>query len=135
MLVGVGTIHRWKHRQSPEDRSCARKDPDYVLGPEEGALLLSLRRQGLPLDDLLDAAQPVMPAANRSNVYRLLVRHQLNRLPKKQQQESGQTDKHGQLKDYGSGFMPMDCFIWTVSYGLFLPAKARGQEALLLRGD
>jgi len=69
MLVGLGTIHRWKHLQSPEDRSCARKDPAYTLGPGEEALLLSLRNKGLSLDDLLDAAQPVMPAANRSNKY------------------------------------------------------------------
>ena len=62
---------------------------------------------------LLDAAQPVMPKANRSNVYRLLVRHQVNRLPK--QQQSGQEDKHGQFKDYGPGFVHMDCFIWTDS--------------------
>ena len=40
MLVGLSTIHRWKHRQSPEDRSCARKDPVYTLGPGEEALLL-----------------------------------------------------------------------------------------------
>ena len=110
MLVSLGTIHRWKHRESPEERSCARKNPEYILGLSEEALLLSLRNKGLSLDDLLDAAQPVMPKANRSNVYRLLVRHQVNRLPKQHQQESGQTDKHGQFKDYGPGFVHMDCF-------------------------
>ena len=115
MAISLGTIHRWKHRESPEDRSCARKNPEHILGLSEEALLLSLRNKGLSLDDLLDAAQPVMPKANRSNVYRLLVRHQVNRLPKQHQQESGQTDKHGQFKNYGPGFVHMDCFIWIVS--------------------
>ena len=62
MLVGLGTIHRWKHRQSPEDRSCARKDPAYTMGPGEEALMLlpakARRREAL----LLRGYRPGDPA-------------------------------------------------------------------------
>jgi hypothetical protein len=42
-----------------------------------------------------------LPEATRSSVYRLLKRNGISRLPKKEEQETGQDDKHGQFKDYG----------------------------------
>ena len=73
-------------------------------------LILSLRQKGLPLDDLVDLVQQPLPEATRSSVYRLLKRNGVGRLPKKGEQETGQTDKHGQFKDYGPGFLHIDCF-------------------------
>jgi transposase InsO family protein len=110
MAVSVGTVHRWKHRDSPEDRSCRRKSLDYAFDEHESALILLLRRQGLALDDLTDSVQVVLTEAKRATIHRLLVRHGVSRLPKKEQQESGQTDKHGQFKDYPPGFLHVDCF-------------------------
>ena len=73
-------------------------------------MILCLRQKGLPLDDLVDLVQQPLPEATRSSVYRLLKRNGVGRLPKKGEQETGQEDKHGQFKDYGPGFLHIDCF-------------------------
>lgn len=54
--------------------------------------------------------QQPLPEATRSSVYRLLKRNGVSRLPKQGEQETGQDDKHGQFKDYGPGFVHIDCF-------------------------
>ena len=115
LSVSVGTVHRWKHRDCPEDRSCTRQNIEYAFDEQESALILSLRQKGLSLDDLTDAVQVVLSEAKRASIHRLLVRHGVSRLPKKEQQESGQgqgpeNDKHGQFKDYPPGFLHIDCF-------------------------
>jgi len=110
LSVSAGTVHRWKHRDQPEDRSCARKNIEYAFDEQESALILSMRQKGLALDDLTDAVQAVLTEAKRATIHRLLVRHGVSRLPAKEQQESGQTDKHGQFKDYPPGFLHIDCF-------------------------
>ena len=115
MAVSVSTVARWKRRDSPEDRSCRRKNIEYAFDDQESVLILSLRRKGLALDDLTDAVQVVLTKAKRATIHRLLVRHGVSRLPQKEQQESGQgqgpeNDKHGQFKDYPPGFLHIDCF-------------------------
>ena len=114
MAVSLGTVHRWKHRDSPQDspqdKSCRPNKIAYAFGLDEEAMILSLRQKGLPLDDLVDLVQQPLPEATRSSVYRLLQRNGVSRLPKKGEQETGQEDKHGQFKDYGPGFVHMDCF-------------------------
>ncbi|MDQ2686234.1 MAG: hypothetical protein M3Y28_00030 [Armatimonadota bacterium] len=110
MAISLGTAHRWKHRDSPEDKSCRPDHIEYAFDPSEQAMILSLRQQGLSLDDLVDLVQLPLPEAKRSSVYRLLKRRGVNRLPKKEEQETGQDDKHGQFKDYPPGFLHIDCF-------------------------
>jgi hypothetical protein len=90
LSVSVGTVQRWKHRDSSEDRSCARKRIEYAFDDQESALVLSMRQKGLALDELTDAVQVVLPEARRATIHRLLVRHGVSRLPTKEQQESGQ---------------------------------------------
>jgi hypothetical protein len=63
--------------------------------------------------------QQPLPEASRSSVYRLLRRNGVSHLAKKEEQETGQDDKHGQFKDYGPGFVHIDCF--------YLP-KLEGQK-------
>ena len=78
-------------------------------------MVLWMRRNGqLPLDDLLETAQEVLPHLRRSSLHRLLVRHGCNRLPKKEQQDTGQP---GTFKEYGPGYLEygpgylhIDCF-------------------------
>ena len=114
MAVSLGTVHRWKHRDSPEDKSCCPNTIAYAFDPSEQAMILSLRQKGLPLDELVDLVQQPLPDATRSSIHRLLKRNGVSRLPKsnaqKGEQETGQTDKHGQFKDYGPGFLHIDCF-------------------------
>ena len=110
MAISLGTVHRWKQRDSPQDKSCRPNKIEYAFDPSEQAMILSLRQKGLPLDDLVDLVQQPLPEARRSSIYRLLKRNGVSRLPKKKEQETGQDDKHGQFKDYGPGFVHVDCF-------------------------
>jgi transposase InsO family protein len=125
MAISLGTVHRWKHRDSPEDKSCRPLTLETAFDEAEQAMILALRQKGLPLDDLVDLVQQPLPTATRSSVYRLLARNGVSRLPKPgqpEQQETGQEEdnaKHGQFKDYGPGFVHIDCF--------YLP-KLEGQK-------
>jgi transposase len=109
MAISLGTVHRWKHRDSPQDKSCRPNTSEYAFDPSEQAMILSLRQKGLPLDDLVDLVQQPLPAATHSSVYRLLKRNGVSRLPIQEEQATGQEDKdenakHGQLNDYGTAW-------------------------------
>ena len=110
--VSTATIHHWKHQESCLDRSCRPHTIPYALDDQEEALVLWLRRTAqLPLDDLLDEVQEILPHARRSSLHRLLQRHGCSRLPQKGQQETGhETTGVGTFKDYGPGFLHIDCF-------------------------
>ena len=123
MAVSLGTIHRWKHRDSPEDKSCRPNTIEYAFDPAEQTMILSLRQKGLPLDDLVDLVQQPLPEASRSSVYRLLKRNGVSRLPKKR----GARDRARRQTWSVQGLRP-----WLRPHGLLLPAQARRQEALLL---
>ena len=74
-------------------------------------MVLWLRRTGkLSLDDLLEAAQAVLPHLRRSSLHRLLVRQGCSRLPSQAQQPTGQP---GTFKQYGPGYLHLDCFYLT----------------------
>jgi len=106
--VSPATIHHWKHQQNSQDRSCRPHTISYALDDQEEELVLWLRRIAhLALDDLLDEVQTLLPHARRSSLHRLLVRHGCSRLPRKEQQDSGQV---GTFKEYGPGFLHIDCF-------------------------
>jgi len=107
-MVSKSTVCRWKQRRTVEDRSCRPHKIVYALTSEEEALVLSLRGKHLSLDEVLDAAQVVLPHVRRASVHRLFVRHGVQRLPKKQQEpEAGQT---GAFKEYGPGYLHIDFF-------------------------
>jgi transposase InsO family protein len=106
--VSKATIHHWKHQESCLDRSCRPKTVHTALDEQEGELVLWLRRTAhLPLDELLDAVHEVLPHARRSSLHRALVRHGCSRLPKQEQQPTGQP---GTFKEYGPGYLHIDCF-------------------------
>lgn len=114
LRISPATVHRWKHREDPRDRSCAPKTRHYALKPAEQRLVLYLRRQDIPLDDLVEMVSDVIPHARRASVYRLLCRHDQQRLPKRSEQETG---KPGQFKDYPPGFVHIDCLYLPVLEG------------------
>lgn len=115
--ISPATVHHWKHEENPQDRSCRPHTIHYALDDQEEQMVLWMRGTGeLALDDLLEAAQAVLPQLRRSSLHRLLVRHGCSRLPKKQQQDSGQP---GTFKEYGPGYLHIDCF--------YLP-KLQGQK-------
>lgn len=105
--VSPATVHRWKHRDTPEDHSCARKQRGYRFDACEQELLLGLRAQQRTLDEVMDVVTPLMPSASRTTVYRLFKRREVGRLASKQQQETGQS---GCFKEYPPGYVHIDCF-------------------------
>ena len=106
--VSPTTVHTWKQREDTSDRSCRPHTIHYALCDQEEAMVLWMRQNGeLSLDDLLEAAEPLLPHLRRSSLHRLLVRHGCNRLPQKEQQATGQP---GTFKEYGLGFLHIDCF-------------------------
>jgi transposase InsO family protein len=105
--VWLSTVSRWKGRDEPADRSCRPKNIEYAFDEQEEALLLCLRAAGFALDDLVEAVEPVLEKVSRSSVHRLLVRHGVNRLPKKAQQDTGHL---GSFKEYGPGYLHIDLF-------------------------
>lgn len=115
--VSKATIHHWKNQTSCLDRSCGPHSIHYALDTQEEEFVLWLRRTAqLPLDDLLDEVQTLLPHARRASLHRLLQRHGCSRLPKQEQQPTGQP---GTFKEYGPGFLHIDCF--------YLP-KLEGQK-------
>ncbi len=109
--VSPATVCTWRHRDSPEDRSCRPQEPACAFDQAEEAFILSVRERGLALDDLVDAVRVPLPDAKRATVHRALVRHHVNRLSQVKQagrQETGR--QRGTFKDYGPGFVHMDCF-------------------------
>lgn len=108
LCVSQATVHTWKHRDTSEDRSCRPHTIHYALDDQEEQVVLWMRKSGeLPLDDLLEAAQPLIPHLRRSSLHRLLERKGCSRLPQKQPQPSGEP---GAFKEYGPGFVHIDCF-------------------------
>jgi len=115
--ISPSTVHHWKHQENPLDRSTRPHTIHYALADQEEQLVLWMRHSGeLALDDLLEAAQPVLPHLRRSSLHRLLERNGCSRLPKKEPQDSGQP---GTFKEYGPGYVHGDCF--------YLP-KLEGQK-------
>lgn len=109
VTVGV-SLNGGLARHGPQDKSCRPNRIGCAFDPSQPAMILSLHKKDLPLDDLLDLVQQPLTEASRSSVYRLLNRCGVSRLPKQEEQETGRDDKHGQFKDYGPGFVHMDCF-------------------------
>ncbi len=109
--ISLATVHHWKHQANPNDRSCRPHTIHYALQDQEEQMVLWMRNTGeLSLDDLLDATQEVLPHLRRSTLHRLLVRHGCSRLPQKQQQPTGETAEVGRFKEYGPGYLHIDCF-------------------------
>jgi transposase InsO family protein len=105
--VSKATIHRWKHREDAKEGSCRPHTIHYALSSEEEAFVLGLRSHGLPLDEVVETAEAVIPHVRRSSVHRLFVRCRVNRPPKK---ETGEEEKPGTFKTYAPGFLHIDLF-------------------------
>jgi transposase-like protein len=103
--VSLGTIHRWKHAASPEDRQSTPQTIHYALNVYEQQLICGVRQmEWVGLDDLVLLLEPVVPKITRSNTYRTLKRVDLNRKPEPEGQGKGR------FKKYDPGYVHMDVF-------------------------
>ena len=106
--VNPKTILKWRHRESVEDQPCGSKPGQgSVLTAADEAVIVGARTKTLlPLDDLLDALQPLIPALTRSNLHRCLQRHNVSRLSDLLPPEEKAKTKS--FKDYEPGFLHID---------------------------
>ena len=83
--INPKTVVKWKKRDFVHDVRKGPKDPhSTVLSRKEEALIVAFRKQKLlPLDDCLKALKKSIPKLNRSNLYRCLKRHGVQKLPAK----------------------------------------------------
>ena len=92
--ISRATVLKWKHRDSPDDRSHRPHKLNTTLSPVQEAIAVELRcLLLLPLDDLLVIVREfINPDASRAGLDRCLRRHgvsNLRELQAKEQADSG----------------------------------------------
>ena len=81
--INPKTVVKWKKRDFVQDAPRGPKNPhSTVLSRQEEAVIVTFRKHTrLPLDDCLYSLQKTIPKLNRSNLYRCLKRHGVQKLP------------------------------------------------------
>jgi transposase InsO family protein len=106
-LCSHTTILRWKKRDSPQDLSSRPHQIRFAFNPEEERLILTLRKTGMSLDDVLDELidKKLALASQRSSIHRLFERNGLARLPSKRSH-----DPPKEFREYRPGYLHIDHF-------------------------
>jgi transposase InsO family protein/transposase-like protein len=81
--ISKNTVYKWKHRAVISDKASGHTPgTSGALSPMEQQIVCEARRTTLlPLDELLESLQPLIPKLTRSNLHRCLKRHGLSVLP------------------------------------------------------
>jgi transposase-like protein len=104
--VSLSTIHRWQQAKDVMDRSSVPDTIQYALGEYEQQLVCGIRQmEWSSVDDITLLLEDLIPASNRSNIYRTLRRAGLNRQPKDDKKQGG-----GEFKKYKPGYIHIDAF-------------------------
>jgi len=102
--VNPKTILKWRQRQQVTDNPRGTQARRYRLSLWEQKIIVKARKHlKVPLDDLLIIIKKHIPHANRDNLYRVLKRHGLNRLP-----NAFKDRKVGKFGKYLPGFVHLD---------------------------
>lgn len=106
--VNVKTVSKWKTRDFVEDEKCGcKKGQNSVLSAVDEQIIVESRCKSLlPLDDLLVALKPIIPALTRSNLHRCLQRNNISRLSDLLPKEEKKDTK--KFKSYEPGFLHID---------------------------
>lgn len=101
--VSTQTVSKWRNRTGTGDRSSRPHTIHYALNALEKELIRIVRTTTwMPLDDLVDTIQGVLPHARRSTVSRTLHSFGINQVP---QEKKAKAKK---FKEYAPGFLHMD---------------------------
>jgi len=101
--VHINTVAKWQDLDFTEDKSSRPHTIHYALTLLEQEVIAVVRKlTWMPLDDLVDTVSSSIPAANRSNVYRVLCAQEINTVPKEERAKA----KH--FKEYEPGFLHVD---------------------------
>jgi len=105
--VNPKTIHKWKRRDTVDDRPMGPKEKrSTVLTREEEALVVAFRKHTLlPLDDCLYALQETIPKLRRSSLHRCFQRHGISRLPTPEEEQKPVAKP---FKKYPLGYVHID---------------------------
>lgn len=115
------TVLKWKKRDCFQDKPYGAKTHRSVLSLGEQKIIVKVRKHlKHNLDDLVLILKSYIPRLNRDNCYRVLVKHNLNRLPS-QFQDKGK----GKFGYYLPGFLHLDL--------AYLPILARGYQRRYLQ--
>lgn len=98
------TVLKWRRRDDFKDKPYGAGTHHSVLSLWEQKIIVKVRKHlKHNLDDLVLILKPYVPRLNRDNCYRVLVKHNLGRLPS-QFQDKG----HGKFGYYLPGFIHLD---------------------------
>ena len=101
--VHENSIRKWKKRNFQNDLSSRPKTIHYSLSPIDEYLVVSIRKSTfMSLDDTVELLQNIDVKFNRSNVYRIFKKHNLNTIPEEKKKEAKK------FKEYEPGFLHMD---------------------------
>lgn len=102
--VSVSTIQRWRLRQDVRDLSSRPRRLRMAMSEDCRQMALTLRRQGLTLDECLDALVASFPLLKRATLHRFFQREGVSKLslPK--------AKRRGRFQDYEPGFIHIDHF-------------------------
>jgi transposase-like protein len=97
------TVQYWKQANRVTDKRSGPQQPrSTVLTPEDEQIICEFRRlTRFALDDVLVSLRDIIAPLTRSNLYRCLKRHGLNRLPP--EEEEGLPVKKKKFKPYKIG--------------------------------
>ena len=113
--VSRQTVRKWRRRSGVEDFSSRPHRIYHALDEISVALIRRVRESTwMPLDELIETIEGVIPNVSRSTVYRVLCRLGLNRVP------LAQREKARKFKAYQPGYLHMD-----VTYLPRLEGKSR----------
>jgi transposase InsO family protein len=106
--VTAATVYKWKHRDSPQDRSHTAHRLQTTLTPAQEQIVVYLRRTLLlPLDDLLAVTREFLcERVSRSGLDRCLRRHGVGNL--QALKPALPTVMHKAFKSYEPGYLHMD---------------------------
>jgi transposase InsO family protein len=104
LKVAPTTVHRWRCRVQTQDLSSRPRRVRQSMSPQSQEAALALRKQGLTLDQCLDALVPTFAQVTRSTLHRLFASHGLGRLRQIQPRQTKE------FKSYAPGFIHMDHF-------------------------
>ena len=107
--INPKTVFKWKKRAFTHDVKKGPKNPhSTVLSREEEAAIVAFRKHTLlSLDDCLYTLQKTIPKLTRSNLYRCLKRHGIQKLPSATPLTNNKI-KSKQFKQYPIGFFHID---------------------------
>ena len=98
------TILKWKHRSNLQDKPYGAKIHHFTLNEWEQKIVVKVRKHlKHNLDDLVLILKPYIPKINRGSCYRVLVKHQINKLPLPFKDQG-----KGKFSYYLPGFLHLD---------------------------